>query len=88
MAILAYILLGLVVGLLGRITLPAPRQVGFWGTLLLGMVGAIVGALLSSVFDPFWTLDEPRLLGLVLSAVGAVVVMVAVMVATRRRVHA
>ena len=87
MALLAYVVLGLLVALLCRVVLPVPRQLGLVSLLLLGMVGAIVGGALSTLFNP-GALRHLTPLGLVLSTLGAVAVVVGVVVATRRQLHA
>jgi uncharacterized membrane protein YeaQ/YmgE (transglycosylase-associated protein family) len=82
----AYVLVGLLVGLFGRAVLPATRTVGFWGTLLLGMVGGFIGGILSAIVAPAEVLaTRPSPIGLVSAAVGAAVVMVALVVVSKRR---
>ncbi|GAA2228487.1 MULTISPECIES: GlsB/YeaQ/YmgE family stress response membrane protein [Kitasatospora] len=49
MAILWALLAGLVVGLLARLVLPGRRSIPLWLTVLLGMVGALIGNALASV---------------------------------------
>lgn len=46
MAILYFILIGLVVGVLARLLLPGRDPVGLIGTILVGIVGAVVGGYL------------------------------------------
>jgi len=43
MGILAWIVLGLLVGVLARFIMPGTQAMGFIGTILLGIVGAVVG---------------------------------------------
>jgi uncharacterized membrane protein YeaQ/YmgE (transglycosylase-associated protein family) len=43
MHVLAWIVVGLVVGLVARLLLPGRDPIGCLGTILLGVVGAIVG---------------------------------------------
>jgi uncharacterized membrane protein YeaQ/YmgE (transglycosylase-associated protein family) len=45
-AILYFILIGLVVGVLARLLLPGRDPVGLIGTILVGIVGAVVGGYL------------------------------------------
>jgi len=42
------IIVGLVIGALGRLVLPGKQNIGFWLTLLIGIVAALVGTLLAS----------------------------------------
>jgi uncharacterized membrane protein YeaQ/YmgE (transglycosylase-associated protein family) len=45
-AAIVYIVVGLIVGLLARLLLPGRDPIGILGTILLGIVGAIVGGFL------------------------------------------
>jgi uncharacterized membrane protein YeaQ/YmgE (transglycosylase-associated protein family) len=49
-SILGYILVGLVVGLLARLLVPGRDPVGLLGTLVLGVVGAVLGGWLAGAF--------------------------------------
>lgn len=49
MEIIVFILVGLVVGALARFLLPGRDPIGILGTILLGIVGAIVGGYLWTV---------------------------------------
>lgn len=69
MSILGWIVLGLVAGALARLLVPGRDPIGFIGTILLGIVGSLVGGFLADlVFD-----DEA--VGLFGSVVGAVLVL-------------
>ena len=46
MEILWYIVVGAIVGLIARLLLPGRDPIGIIGTILLGIVGAVVGGLL------------------------------------------
>ena len=43
MGILAWIVLGILVGILARFIMPGTQTMGIIGTILLGIVGAVVG---------------------------------------------
>jgi uncharacterized membrane protein YeaQ/YmgE (transglycosylase-associated protein family) len=43
---IVYIVVGLIVGLLARLLLPGRDPIGILGTILLGIVGAVVGGFL------------------------------------------
>ena len=45
-AIIVYILVGLVVGFLARLLLPGRDPIGILGTIVLGIIGALVGGFL------------------------------------------
>lgn len=49
-SILGYILVGLIVGLLARVLVPGRDPVGLLGTLVIGVVGAVLGGWLAGAF--------------------------------------
>jgi len=49
-SILGYILVGLIVGLLARMLVPGRDPIGLLGTLILGVVGAVLGGWLAGAF--------------------------------------
>ena len=86
MAIFAYIVIGIVVGVIVRIALPPAPQVGFWGSVLLGMVGGIIGALINSPFQPgVSVLERVTPGGVALAVLVSAVITVGVTLITRRR---
>ena len=85
MAIFAYILIGIVVGVIVRITLPPAPQVGFWGSVLLGLVGGLFGGLISSPFHGGDVLMSITPLGIVMAVLVATAVTIGVTLFTRRR---
>jgi uncharacterized membrane protein YeaQ/YmgE (transglycosylase-associated protein family) len=69
MTIIGFIILGIVAGFLARLLVPGRDPMGFVATVVLGMVGALVGGLLADVvFD-----DEA--IGWIGATVGAVIVL-------------
>jgi uncharacterized membrane protein YeaQ/YmgE (transglycosylase-associated protein family) len=50
--ILLYALIGLVVGILARFLVPGRDPMGFLGTLVIGVIGAIVGGYLAGAVFP------------------------------------
>lgn len=46
-SLLGYILIGLVVGLLARFLVPGRTSIGIVGTILIGVIGAVVGGWLA-----------------------------------------
>ncbi len=49
-SVLGYILVGLIVGLLARLLVPGRDPVGLLGTLVIGVVGAVLGGWLAGAF--------------------------------------
>jgi uncharacterized membrane protein YeaQ/YmgE (transglycosylase-associated protein family) len=49
-SILGYILVGLIVGLVARLLVPGRDPVGLLGTLLIGVIGAVLGGWLAGAF--------------------------------------
>jgi len=46
--IITAIIIGLLIGALGRLVLPGKQSIGIWLTLLIGVVAALVGTVLAS----------------------------------------
>ncbi len=60
MGFIGWLILGLIAGAIAKLILPGKQGGGFWVTLLLGVVGAILGGLIARfVFnfpmDQFWS---------------------------------
>ncbi|HYO67847.1 MAG TPA: hypothetical protein VEU33_17365 [Archangium sp.] len=85
MAIYAYALIGIIVGILARIALPPTRTVGFVGSALLGGVGGIIGALFSSIFAPVGITSTLHPLGVVVAIIFSALVSIGLIVGTRNR---
>lgn len=69
MSIIGFIILGIVAGFLARLLVPGRDPMGFVATVVLGMVGALVGGFLAdALFD-----DEA--IGWVGATLGAVIVL-------------
>ena len=88
MGIIAFIIIGLIAGLIARAVLPGRQSMGLVATTLLGMVGSLVGGLIGSLFRRDGQLFDLHPTGILMSVVGAVVVLLLVGAAGRRRVHA
>lgn len=63
MGFLAFVLLGLIAGAIAKVILPGKQGGGWFATLILGVVGAMVGGWLGSIlFDAslenFWSLQS------------------------------
>lgn len=77
MGVIWTIIVGLIVGLIGRFLVPGKDPMGWIATILLGVGGAIVGSFLGSLFDgeEGVSIDvvNTGLWGWILSIVGAVI---------------
>jgi uncharacterized membrane protein YeaQ/YmgE (transglycosylase-associated protein family) len=49
-SILGYVIVGLIVGLLARMLVPGRDPIGLLGTLVIGVVGAVLGGWLAGAF--------------------------------------
>jgi uncharacterized membrane protein YeaQ/YmgE (transglycosylase-associated protein family) len=84
MGILAFILFGLVVGLVARALMPGRQSMGLVATTLLGMAGSFVGGLVGSVIQG-GRMFELHSAGIIGSIIGALLVMFLVGIGGRRR---
>jgi uncharacterized membrane protein YeaQ/YmgE (transglycosylase-associated protein family) len=80
--ILGWILFGLVVGALAKLVMPGRDPGGIIVTILLGIVGAVLGGFVGRSLG-FYGPDEPA--GFLMSFLGAVILLVIYRMATRRR---
>ena len=53
-SLLSWIVVGLIVGVIARALVPGKQSLGLIMTIILGVVGAFVGGLISSAFWPEW----------------------------------
>lgn len=88
MGIIAFIIIGLIAGLIARAILPGRQGMGLLATTLLGMVGSLVGGLVGSLFVRDGRLFDVHPSGLIMSVIGSIVVLLLVGAAGRRRIHA
>ncbi len=79
MSVIGFILIGLVAGALARLLVPGRDPMGIIGTIVLGMVGSLVGGFLAKL------LFDDDAIGLLGSVVGAVIVLLIYNAVTRRR---
>ena len=85
MGLLAFILFGLIVGLVARALMPGRQSMGLVATTLLGVAGAFVGGIIGSVIYGGHIFDL-HAAGLIGSIVGALLVMFLMGMGGRRRV--
>jgi uncharacterized membrane protein YeaQ/YmgE (transglycosylase-associated protein family) len=88
MGIIAFIVIGLIAGLIARAILPGRQSMGLIATTLLGMVGSLIGGLIGSLFRRDGQLFDLHPTGILMSVVGAIIVLLLVGAAGKRRVHA
>ena len=69
---------GLVVGALARLALPGPQALGWLGTILYGIAGSLIGAIVADVLDFGWLLQF-------VLAIAAAAVLIAVFAAAAPR---
>lgn len=77
---------GVVAGFLARLLVPGRDAIGFWWTVVLGIVGSFAGGFLAwALFG--WDADEGALQpgGVVFSIIGAVIVLLIWRAVSRRR---
>lgn len=88
MGILAFIIIGLIAGLIARAILPGNQSMGLLATTLLGIAGSFVGGLIGSLFSSNRGILDLHPSGLIMSVIGAIVLLLIVGYAGRgRRVH-
>jgi uncharacterized membrane protein YeaQ/YmgE (transglycosylase-associated protein family) len=85
MEFFAYSIIGLVVGVIVRVALPPAPQVGFVGSVLLGLVGGLAGGLFGSMLAPGSVASRIHPLGVTLALILSAAVTIGVTLATRRR---
>lgn len=77
-SLISWIITGLVIGLIARAIVPGRQAIGTVMTILLGIVGACVGGLISSAIWPTWT-NDPEVSrmwpGWLMSILGGVIVL-------------
>jgi len=87
-SLLSWLVTGLVVGLIARAIVPGRQNLGIGMTIVLGVVGAVIGGLVSSMIWPTWH-NEPDVSrmwpGWLMSIAGGVVVLWGYVAATSNR---
>jgi uncharacterized membrane protein YeaQ/YmgE (transglycosylase-associated protein family) len=83
MGILAWILFGLVVGIIAKLLMPGRDPGGFIVTILLGIAGALLGGFIGQAMG-FYGPNESA--GWIVSILGAVILLALYRMMVRRRV--
>jgi uncharacterized membrane protein YeaQ/YmgE (transglycosylase-associated protein family) len=72
--IIYLLVIGIVAGYLARFLVPGPDPMGFWATVLLGIVGSFVGGFLGYViFDEDFDEGALQASGVIGSIIGAII---------------
>ena len=82
MGILGWIVFGLVIGALAKLVMPGRDPGGIIVTMLLGIVGAVVGGFIGQAMGLYGPNDP---VGFLMSLLGAIVLLVIYRMATGRR---
>jgi uncharacterized membrane protein YeaQ/YmgE (transglycosylase-associated protein family) len=85
MGILLAIVLGAFIGWIASIITKNDYRMGWFGNIVVGIVGAFVGNLIGGAFGSGATITEFSLVGLFWSLVGAVVVLLIVNLLTKKK---
>lgn len=85
MSFFAFLILGLIAGVIARIVIPGKQPGGFWLTLLLGVLGAMLGGWLGGLIfnvsmDAFWSWQS-----WLFAVIGAIIVILIVQAIFGRR---
>ncbi len=83
MAILSWILFGLVVGIIAKLLMPGRDPGGFIITILLGIAGALLGGFIGRAMGLYGPNESA---GWIISILGAIVLLVLYRMMVRRRV--
>jgi uncharacterized membrane protein YeaQ/YmgE (transglycosylase-associated protein family) len=75
--IIAALVIGILAGYLGRLLLPGPDPMGFFGTVIAGIVGALVGYFIFTGVLGIGDNDKFDLGGIVGSIIGTMIVLLA-----------
>jgi uncharacterized membrane protein YeaQ/YmgE (transglycosylase-associated protein family) len=71
--LIVWLLAGLIVGFLARVLVPGPDPMGWIGTIVLGIVGSLVGGFLANLLFTGQAIVQPA--GWLGSIIGAVIVL-------------
>lgn len=72
MSVLGWILFGLIVGIVGKFLMPGRDPGGFIVTILIGIVGALIGGYIGRVLGMYRE-DDP--VGFVMAVIGSVILL-------------
>ena len=82
-----WLIIGLVAGGLARLLMPGRQPMGLFMTMLLGLVGSIIGGFVSSLIFGYDPMDPGfHAGGLIMSTVGAIAALAVYLRTSRRRI--
>ena len=84
MSLIAFLVIGFVVGLIARAIFPGTQSMGIIATTALGIVGAFVGGFVSAMMSGHTNWSELHTNGILFSIGGAMIVLLAVTGLSRR----
>ena len=73
MDILGLIVVGLIIGALARLLKPGKQHMSILATMLLGVVGALIGGFIGGLFNPSTNIFELNVVGFIIAVVAAVI---------------
>jgi uncharacterized membrane protein YeaQ/YmgE (transglycosylase-associated protein family) len=85
MSIIAFLVIGLLAGLIARALMPGNQSMGLIATTLLGIAGSFVGGFVGSFFNSDGRVMDLHPSGLIFSVIGAMLVLLLVGFAGRSR---
>jgi uncharacterized membrane protein YeaQ/YmgE (transglycosylase-associated protein family) len=83
MAILSWIVFGLVIGIIAKLLMPGRDPGGFIVTILLGIAGALVGGFIGRAMGLY---SQGQSAGWIMSILGAIILLAIYRMMVRRRV--
>ncbi|MBK7864586.1 MAG: GlsB/YeaQ/YmgE family stress response membrane protein [Archangiaceae bacterium] len=87
MSLIAFLVVGLIAGLIARAVYPGSQAMGIVATMLLGIVGSFVGGLVSSLIYSRGNWLDLHPTGILFSVIGSIVVLFLAGLGGRRFVH-
>ena len=85
MGILSWIVFGLIAGIIARLLMPGKGPTGFVMTVILGIIGAVVGGYLAGTVLKVADVTGINIESIVVAVIGAVIVVAVYRAVTRRR---
>ena len=85
MSIIAFLVIGLLAGLLARALMPGNQSMGLLATTLLGIAGSFVGGFVGSLFRSDGRIFDLHPSGLIFSVIGSMLLLLLVGMAGRNR---
>jgi uncharacterized membrane protein YeaQ/YmgE (transglycosylase-associated protein family) len=85
MSIIAFLVIGLLAGLIARALLPGNQSMGLVATTLLGIAGSFVGGFVGSLFRTDGRMFDLHPSGLIFSVIGSMLLLLLVGMAGRSR---